>query len=188
MVKRTNAPTHPDGPRMKGVITEGIAGCGKTALISSLKAELKRYGGFDVKELTHVDCDDQYARYLREYAIQERLLFHRSHISEHVLGKLLRSQSPFSGDEFFILNKIISLRFVCVLVEPPDYETYLKRKAQDTRHVREQFNENQYTEIVTSFRKSFEDIPHIHYISSTLNELEATRATIISKLIAAEHA
>ena len=51
--------SHRSSPQMKGVIFEGISCAGRTELISLLKAELKRFGGFDVKELSHIDCDDQ---------------------------------------------------------------------------------------------------------------------------------
>ena len=93
--------------QMRGVVIEGITGAGKTELISSPKSELKQFGGSDVKELSHIDSDDQYARYLKEYATQERVLFHRSHISEHVLGKFFRRGSPFSDEQLLTLNKII---------------------------------------------------------------------------------
>src|SRR5438046_693653 len=124
MVRRPTTNQQRSKAQMKGIVVEGITCSGKTELISSLKAELKRFGGFDVKELPHVNCDDQFARYLKEYATQERILFHRSHVSEHVLGRLLRERSPFSNDELATLNKIIPLRFVCVLAEPPDFKSF----------------------------------------------------------------
>lgn len=182
MARKSAKPHQRSRAQMKGVVVEGISGAGKTELISSLKAELKRFGGFDVKELPHIDCDDQYARYLKEYATQERLILHRSHVSEHVLGRQLRAHSPFSDNELDTLNKIIALRFVCVLVEPPDFESLLKRITQDTRHIRKSYNEDQYTQIVTSFRNSFDHIPHVHYISSSFAHMESVKDAIITKL------
>jgi hypothetical protein len=165
---------------MKSVVLEGITSSGKTELVSSLKAELKRCGGFDVKELTHMESGDQYGRYLREYATQERVLFHRSHVSEHVLGRILRGNSPFSEHELATLNAIIASRFLCVLTEPPSFQTFLERVAK--RPGKEVFGEDTYNEVVESFRKSFEQLPHLHYISSSFGHLEATRDALLAKL------
>ena len=182
MVKRSVTPRQQSLAQMNGVVVEGITCSGKTELVSSLKSELKRFGGFDVKELAHVDCGDQYARYLKEYATQERILLHRSHISEYVLGRLLRAHSPFSKNELTTLNKILALRFVCVLVEPPNFKFFLERMAQDKRHVREPYNKDRYTQIIASFRRSFDHIPHLHYISSSFADLQSTKDAIIAKL------
>lgn len=167
---------------MKSVVLEGISSAGKTGLIASLKAKLKRHGGFDVKELSHVDSGDQFARFLREYANSDRLLFHRSHISEHVLGNSLRGQSPFADEELTTLNAVLRLRFICVLVEPVDYESFMARVSQDNVHPRESFDNAQYSKIVTSFRSAFDDIPHVHYVSSSVEELENTADAIIAKM------
>jgi hypothetical protein len=166
---------------MKGVVIEGIRCCGKSELITSLKASLKSAGGFDVKELTHIDCNDQYARYLKEYATQDRVILHRSHVSEHVLGKILRSTSPFAQAELDNLNAILVSRFVCVLTEAPSFEEFVVRTAH--RRVKEDFSRERYAEILSAFHDSFDHIPHIRYTSSSFSELEATRDAIIAELV-----
>jgi hypothetical protein len=165
---------------MKSVVVEGIRCSGKSELIASLKSALKRSGGFDVKELTHRDCDDQYGRYLREYATQDHVVLHRSHISEHVLGKILRATAPFSPAELDNLNAILASRYVCVLTEAPSFDCFVERIAH--RRIKEEFSREQYIDIVSSFRESFDQIPHVRYTSSSFEELDATRDDIIEKL------
>lgn len=167
---------------MNSIALEGIQCSGKTLLISLLKAKLKKVGGFDVKELAHVDTDDQYSRYLREYATQERVLLHRSHISEHVLGGILRERSPFSDGELASLNACLSLRFTCVLAEPPDFDSFSNRILSDAGHTRLGFKEDQYTQIVASFRNAFSTIPHVHYVSSSFDSLESAVEAVMAKL------
>lgn len=165
---------------MKGVVVEGMRCSGKTELIMSLKAALKAAGGFDVKELTHVSAGDQYGRYLREYATQEHVILHRSHVSEHVLGAILRSASPFTEAELANLNAIIASRFVCVLTEAPSYDVFMERTS--CRRVKEEFSREEYAEIVAAFRGAFEHIPHIRYMSGSYNELDVAKDAIVAEL------
>ena len=94
----------------------------------------------------------------------------------------MRGYAAFSEEEFSTLNKIIARDFVCVLVEPPDFKSFLERMANDTRHIRVQFNEEQYTRIIKSFRECLDASPHVQYISSSFTQLQRTKEAIIEKL------
>lgn len=166
---------------MKGVIIDGLGRSGKTELIGALKARLKMFGGCDVRELDHVECDDQFVRYLQEYATDRRwVLFHRSHVSECVFGTLQRGRSPFSSDEVAILNGVLTLRFVCVLAEPPDFDSFLQRA--NSRGFQGALSEGEYAGMIAAFRQAFSTIPHDLYVSRSREDLLVTRDRILSLL------
>lgn len=162
---------------MRGVVVDGIGCAGKSELITALKEDLKAHGGYDVRELDHRDDNDQFRRYLREYASGEHVLFHRCHISETVFGQILRSQLPFSKHELATLDAILSLRFVCILAEPPDFITFANRMTKRSR--RPSVGESEYVDAVEAFRTAFQSIPHERYISLSLHELARMRERVL---------
>jgi hypothetical protein len=133
-----------------------------------------------VRELDHSECEDQFIRYLREYAIGTRVLFHRSHLSERVFGKMLGNRRTFSDEEIATLNTVLSLRFVCVLAEPPSFESYVERVAR--RGTRRAYSEGEYSDVIGAFREASRTIPHERYVSTSRSDLAATRNRILSIL------
>ena len=165
---------------MRGIVIDGIGCAGKTELIAALKVGLKTSGGFDVRELDHHECSDQFLRYLHEYATGENILFHRSHVSELVFGKLLRNRTSFSMEEVAILDSIVSLRFVYVLAEPPSFESFLERMVQ--RRSRRAFTRDEYLAVIERFREASSKIPHERYVSTTRDELASVQRRVLLTL------
>lgn len=167
--------------RFCGVMVEGIGCAGKSELISALKMSLKQAGGYDVRELDHQACDDQYLRYLQAYSAPTRVLFHRGHVSEHVFGAILREGSPFSVREKMLLDQVLSLRFVCVLAEPPSFDAFAAR--MEARRKKSPYSESQYTEVIGQFRTSMADVSHLPYASRTYHELDQAVTHITAQLM-----
>jgi hypothetical protein len=165
---------------MRGIVVDGVGCSGKSDLIATLKTELKVVGGYDVRELDHSDCEDQFTRYLREYATGATVLFHRSHLSEMVFGQIQRNRPPFSDAEIAALNTVLSLRFVSVLAEPPNYETFVRRAAE--RGTLRVYSKREYMDVIEAFRRAFRGIPHEQYVSTSRTDLAATRNRILSTL------
>lgn len=164
---------------MKGVIIEGIDCAGKTTLAKNLKFHLKQFGGYDVKELEHKQHISQFDRYLHEYTFQKHVIFDRSHISEAVFGQFLRKETPFSLEEFDILNKIVNLKFIIVLAEPT-YPDFINRLSQSQKY--QVITQEQYDEITWLFKVALKDVKHFLYRSESLDILDATTNEIIKKL------
>ncbi|MEK7432848.1 MAG: hypothetical protein AABZ74_06935 [Cyanobacteriota bacterium] len=164
---------------MLGVIVEGIDCAGKSTLIKNLKFNLKKLGGYDVRELEHIDTLNQFQRYLREYAYGERVLFDRSHISEVVFGKYLRSNKPFDSEQLTILDLIVKNSYILV-VAIPSIEDFKKRMLE-TKNI-QVLNNTDYDNVVSLFDLVTSKIPHMKYSSANLEELNTLINIIISKL------
>lgn len=96
---------------MKKILIEGPDCSGKSTLVDRLKNSLV----WDAKHLHH-QAGDQFSRYLREYALADKLIFDRGHISEMVYGQLWRGGRPFNKKEYQILNDLIKEKFILVYV------------------------------------------------------------------------
>jgi len=164
---------------MKSVIVEGIDCSGKSSLIKALKYKLKKYGGYDVKELEHKDISNQFSRYALEYLSVSHTLFDRSHISEIVFGSILRNTIPFSSFQIKILNEIVSSEFVTVLATP-SYDDFISRY-QETRKY-QVISVTDFNKINDKFIESCAYVNSIVYRSSSFNELEEVSNDIVNLL------
>ena len=164
---------------MKGVIVEGIDCSGKSSLIKVLKYKLKNQGGFDVKELEHVNNIQQYKRYMFEYVTSQRILFDRSHISEVVYGKILRSNNPFSDEELMILNQVVNLDYLVVYAKP-SYDDFVDRmkKTRDSQVIKAE----SYNSIIEGFEEIMKFFNPIIYSSKSFEELEVISNKVVHNL------
>lgn len=154
---------------MKSVIIEGIDCSGKSSLIKALKFSLKKYGGFDVKELEHKNVNNQFSRYALEYISNSHTLFDRSHISEIVFGSILRNDTPFSPLQINILNKIVISEFVTVLATP-SCDDFVQRYQESRKY--QIITVNDFEKINNKFIEVCSCVNPIIYKSSSYTELE----------------
>ncbi|MFN4149313.1 MAG: hypothetical protein ACK4IX_00065 [Candidatus Sericytochromatia bacterium] len=164
---------------MMGIIVEGIDCSGKSTLVKNLKFRLKNYGGYDVKELEHLDKKNQFQRYLREYSNGYRTIFDRSHISELVFSKYLRNTEVFVESEIDILDSIIRTQYILV-VATPSIENFNKRMLETKKL--QVIDSKSYFDLISLFDYATKSIPHIKYTSTDEEELNAIIDVIISKL------
>ena len=106
---------------IKKIIVEGPDCSGKSTFVERLKNMLH----WDSKSLHHLE-GDQFKRYLKEYVLNERIVFDRSHFSEIVYSNLWKRKTPFIDKEIRILNEFVCLDTLIVFV-CPDVETLQKR-------------------------------------------------------------
>lgn len=156
------------------ILVEGPDCSGKTTLVERLKNELH----WDAKSLHHLE-GDQFKRYLREYALAERIVFNRGHFSEIAYSMLWRDGNPFSAEEHHILDEICRQNMIVILASPP-LEVLQQRYQQ--RDFPQQIRYEELAMIDHYFREIMKDVPHLHYRSSSQQELQSL-ITILSEKI-----
>lgn len=146
------------------ILIEGPDCSGKSTLAHRLKNELR----WDLPSLHHRE-GNQFDRYMREYALSEKVVFERGHFSEEVYSTLWRGGNPFSHKEKEILDTWCELNaiviFACPLVET-------LRKRFDERNYFQQVKKEELEKSLNLFCKAFERVPHVKYFSSSQEELE----------------
>ena len=96
---------------LKGIIIEGVECSGKTTLIQRLRSDVIAY---DCVMLGHQE-GDQFDRYMREYMLNSRVIFNRSHYSEMVYSHLWQRESPFSVHEVSVLDSYLARNYITLL-------------------------------------------------------------------------
>lgn len=152
------------------ILVEGPDCSGKTTLVERLKNELQ----WDAKSLHHKE-GNQFTRYLREYALQEQVVFNRGHYSEIAYGKLWRGGNAFLEEEKNILGEICKQNMVVIFASPP-LEVLQQRYQQ--RHFPQQIKYEELGTINQYFSEIMQDTPHLLYRSSSLDELQALIVTV----------
>ncbi|MFH1637127.1 MAG: hypothetical protein ABIB71_01750 [Candidatus Woesearchaeota archaeon] len=145
------------------IIIEGPDCSGKSTVVDRIKNALR----WDSKSLHHKE-GYQFRRYLLEYAINDRIVFDRSHFSEAVYSRLWRGGSPFSKKERKILDEICTIGTL-VIFTCPDIQTIKQRY-----HHREFEQQIKYHELEKSrelFCEELKSIPYILYQSKNYDEL-----------------
>lgn len=145
------------------ILIEGPDCSGKTTLVERLKNELH----WDAKSLHHLE-GDQFKRYLREYALQEKTIFNRGHYSETAYGKLWRGGTPFSKEEQHILDQLCQQNIIIILACPP-LEILQQRYLQRT--FPQQIKYEELGLIRKYFCEAMAVIPHLLYHSTSYDEL-----------------
>ncbi|MFA5887236.1 MAG: hypothetical protein WC852_00815 [Candidatus Nanoarchaeia archaeon] len=146
------------------IIVEGSDCSGKSTVVDRVKNALH----WDSKSLHHRE-GSQFARYLKEYATNENIVFDRSHFSEEVYSNLWRGGSPFSKPEKQILDGICSIDTLIIFTCPPAEvlkERYLKRGYEQQIRLEELEKSREL------FCSEFNGIPHRLYLSKNYGELE----------------
>lgn len=147
------------------ILVEGPDCSGKTTLVERLKNELQ----WDAKSLHHLE-GNQFTRYLREYALQERIVFNRGHYSEVAYGKLWRNGNPFSEPEKNILDQL-SQQNMIIIFTCPSLEI-LQQRYQE-RDFQQQIKFEELAAIRRNFCELFQNIPHLLYQSTSYEELSS---------------
>ena len=156
------------------ILVEGPDCSGKTTLVERLKNELQ----WDAKSLHHLE-GNQFKRYLREYALQEKIIFNRGHYSEIAYGKLWRGGNPFCGEEKQILDQICS-RNMLLIFACPNLEALEQRYSQ--RNFPQQIKLQELKIIKEYFSELMGGIPHLLYRSSSYDELQSLISDVIRKV------
>jgi thymidylate kinase len=150
--------------KIKNIIIEGPDCSGKSTLVNRIKNMLR----WDSKSLHHRE-GHQFTRYIQEYANSKNTVFDRSHFSEEVYSILWRGGSPFSKEEKEILNNICKLNTLIIFTCP---ELKTIRERHSSRDYQQQITFNELEKSRELFSKTFENIPHILYLSENYEELE----------------
>lgn len=111
------------------IIVEGPDCSGKSTLVEHLKNKLR----WDSKSLHHIP-GNQFYRYLKEYANQEKIVFDRSHYSESVYSKLWRNDTAFSQEEKKLLDQISKHNTLIIFALP-------KKKVIENRYKERKFQQ-----------------------------------------------
>ena len=149
------------------LVVEGVECAGKTTLIREFRA---RVSNLDVIALSHQD-GHQFDRFMSAYVTADGVIFNRSHVSESVYAELWGRERPFSPAEREVLNSFVARRFVTVLCTA-DPATLRKRFA--ARSFDQKARQNELDEIAGLFDTEVSAIPHIRYVSSGPDALDAT--------------
>ena len=155
----------------KQILVEGPDCSGKTTLVERLKNELH----WDAKSLHHLD-GNQFKRYLREYALQERTVFNRGHFSEMAYGKLWREGDPFSEAERNILDQICEQNMIVIFANP-SLEVLQQRYLQ--RDFPQQIRSEELRIVQQYFSELMANVPHIPYQSSCHQELDSVIQNVV---------
>ena len=147
------------------ILVEGPDCSGKTTLVERLKNELH----WDAKALHHLE-GNQFKRYLREYALQEKIIFNRGHYSEAAYGKLWRGGSPFSEKEKNILDQICQQNMI-IIFACPSLEILQQRYQQRT--FPQQIKYEELGAIRKNFCELMQDAPYLLYQSASYEELQS---------------
>ncbi len=156
--------------KVKRIIVEGPDCSGKSTLVERLKNELH----WDSKSLHHIP-GNQFSRYLKEYANQEKIVFDRSHFSENVYAKMWRGGSPFSCEEKFLLDKI-SKHEAIIIFSIPKKSTLIKRYME--RNFKQQISLSDLKRSYLYFLREIGAAEAITYRSESYEELD----TLIKKI------
>ena len=145
------------------VIIEGMDCSGKSTIVERVKNNLR----WDSKSLHHIE-GDQFRRYLREYAFNDKTVFDRSHFSEIVYSTLWREGNPFSKMEKAILDGYCTSKTLIVFACP---ELDVMRERYKQRGFEQQIKLSELEKSRKLFYDIFKDIPHLKYRSRDFNEL-----------------
>ena len=165
---------------MRGIIVEGIDCAGKSTLIKRIKQKYKAHGGFDVKELDHVECESQYERYLHEYATQNDVILHRSHISEAVFTEFFHRPCSFTGDELTVLDGIVNNDYLVIYAS---VERALFEERMDATKDNQVIGKGDYEAIVSLFDDKMKHIRHSSYCSNTMESLDRFSSTVVASYL-----
>ena len=156
------------------ILVEGPDCSGKTTLVERLKNELH----WDAKSLHHLE-GNQFKRYLREYALQENIIFNRGHYSEIAYGQLWRGGNHFSKEERKILDGLSNENMIIVFASPP-LEILQQRYQQ--RNFPQQIKYEELETIQNYFCELMNDISHLLYQSASPAELQSLIQDIIRQV------
>jgi len=152
------------------IIIEGPDCSGKSTVVERIKNTLR----WDSKSLHHIE-GNQYSRYLKEYALNEKTVFDRSHFSEAVYSELWSSGSPFSTRERQILDQVTQndsmIIFACPTLEK-------MRERYEARDFQQQISLSELERARELFIKQMKNITHILYLSETYEELDCIIGTV----------
>lgn len=149
---------------IKNIIVEGPDCSGKSTLVDRIKNTLR----WDSKSLHHME-GNQFYRYLKEYALLEKTVIDRSHLSEEVYSILWRGGTPFTSQEKNILDEICKIDTLIVFT-CPDIETMQER--YNKRNFQQQIKFEELEKSRELFCKQFENLPHCLYKAKTFEELD----------------
>ena len=156
------------------ILVEGLDCSGKTTLVERLKNELR----WDAKALHHRE-GNQFKRYLREYALQEQIIFNRGHFSEIVYSRLWRGGNPFLTKEQEILHEICTQNMVVIFANP------LLETVQE-RYKKRTFPQQIKYEELGIVQKYFCEVmgksPHHRYQSTSYEELQSLLEKVIREV------
>ena len=141
------------------ILIEGPDGAGKSTAVERIKNVLH----WDAKSLHHQE-GDQFLRYLREYALAEKIVFDRGHFSEEVYSCLWRGGSPFSPEEKQILDQLCKTRFLVIFLNP-GIEIIKQRYRQRIFH--QQIKNEELQQSVDLFQQVMEN--HFYLFSALQN-------------------
>ena len=147
------------------ILIEGTDCSGKTTLVERIKNELR----WDAKALHHRE-EEQFRRYLREYALSEQVVFNRGHFSEIVYGRLWRGGNPFSAEQQSILDAICRQKMLLIFACPP-LEILQQRYCE--RKFPQQIKYDELMALEGYFREQMEKVPHLCYRSTSYDELDS---------------
>jgi len=156
------------------ILVEGPDCSGKTTLVERLKNELH----WDAKALHHLE-GNQFQRYLREYALQEKVIFNRGHYSEIAYGQLWRGGNPFSLREQNILDEICQQNMIIIFAAPP-LEVLQQRYRQ--RNFPQQIKYEELGMVRDNFCRLMQHSPHLLYQSSSYQELQSLLEHAVKEL------
>lgn len=152
-----------DNRVIKGIIIEGVECSGKTTLIQRIRSDVISY---DCIMLGH-QSGSQFDRYMRDYMVNERVIFNRSHYSELIYSRLWDRGVPFSTSELNVLNDYIHRNFITILCTA-DVCSLAERYAK--RQYKQKVNLNELSEVKSLFDDVL--IPKADYIYSSNDVLE----------------
>ncbi len=156
------------------ILIEGPDCSGKTTLVERIKNELQ----WDAKSLHHLE-GNQFKRYLKEYALQEKIVFNRGHFSEIAYTKLWSRGNSFSKEQQQILDNLCNQNMLVIFANPPLtvlQERYLQRKfPQQIKYEELELIQSHFCEIMNI-------IPHLLYQSASYQELDSLMPEIIRKI------
>ncbi len=156
------------------ILVEGPDCSGKTTLVERLKNELR----WDAKSLHHLE-GNQFKRYLKEYALQEKVIFNRSHYSEIAYGKLWRGGNPFSVGEQQILDQLCCQNML-IIFACPTLEILQQRYSH--RNFSQQLKYEELGVIRQYFCEMMQDLPNLLYQSGSYDELQSLIQNMIGKI------
>jgi thymidylate kinase len=146
------------------IIIEGPDCSGKSTVVDRVKNMLR----WDSKSLHHKP-GNQFQRYLKEYALNNNIVFDRSHFSEIVYSILWREGNPFSKKENHILDEICSHNTLIIFTCPP---LHTLRERYSNRNFKQQIKLQELEKSRKLFIKTLKNTHHILYLSNDYYELD----------------
>jgi len=150
---------------INNIIVEGPDCSGKSTVVERVKNMLH----WDSKSLHHFE-GDQFYRYLKEYSINKKTVFDRSHFSEIVYSILWRGGNPFSNCEEKILNELCKNKFLIIFVCP---ELKVLEKRYKERNFEQQIKLNELVRSRELFIDVVKNLPILFYESKDYQELDS---------------